>query len=116
MLVGRRAGGEGLGAGVVAPVGLHEHGVDLVEADGFDAVAGGFDEGPVPLQCLPKNDFFFFFFFPCQVGAAQLPLGALTYRKVNEWSSCDGRLVEGFLLGIFRERLVRGWPLDYPCN
>ena len=29
----------------VAPVGLHEHGVDLLEVDGFDMVAHGFDEG-----------------------------------------------------------------------
>jgi hypothetical protein len=28
----------------VAPVGLHEHGVDLLEIDGFDPVAHGFDE------------------------------------------------------------------------
>ena len=32
-------------AGVVTPVGLHEHGVDLFETGGFGAVAHGFDEG-----------------------------------------------------------------------
>ena len=31
--------------GVVAPVRLHEHGVDLLEIDGFDAISNGFDEG-----------------------------------------------------------------------
>ena len=36
--------GRGAGAGVVAPVGLHEHGVDLLEIDGIDAVAHSFDE------------------------------------------------------------------------
>ena len=29
---------------VVAPVGLHEHGVDLLQIDGFGVVAHGFDE------------------------------------------------------------------------
>lgn len=29
----------GFVTGVVSPVGLHEHGVDLLEIDGFDAVA-----------------------------------------------------------------------------
>lgn len=39
---------EGLGGlvlGVLAPVGLHEDGVDLLDADGFCLVANGFDEG-----------------------------------------------------------------------
>ena len=35
----------GLVAGVVTPVGLHEHGIDLFEIDGFGLVAHGFDEG-----------------------------------------------------------------------
>jgi hypothetical protein len=45
LLVGRRAGADGLGVGVVAPVGLHRHGVDLIRAGGFDAAAHGFDDG-----------------------------------------------------------------------
>ncbi|RYD62329.1 MAG: hypothetical protein EOP84_34700, partial [Verrucomicrobiaceae bacterium] len=39
---------EGLGGfvlGVLTPVGLHEDGVDLFDADGFGLVADGFDEG-----------------------------------------------------------------------
>jgi hypothetical protein len=36
----------GFVSGVVTPVGLHEHGVDLLETDGFGAVAHGFDERP----------------------------------------------------------------------
>jgi hypothetical protein len=43
-LVGEDDGLLGFVAGVVAPVGLHEHGIDLLETDGFDAVAHGFDE------------------------------------------------------------------------
>lgn len=38
-------GFDGLAVGIVTPVGLHEDGVDLAEADGFDLVANGFDEG-----------------------------------------------------------------------
>ena len=34
----------GFVAGVVPPVGLHEHGVDLFEIDGFAVIADGFDE------------------------------------------------------------------------
>ena len=43
-LVGEDDGLLGFVAGVVAPVGLHEHGIDLLETDGFGAVAHGFDE------------------------------------------------------------------------
>ncbi len=35
----------GFVAGVVPPVWLHEHGVDLFEPDGLGLVAHGFDEG-----------------------------------------------------------------------
>ena len=43
-LIGEDDGLPGFVAGVVTPVGLHEHGVDLLETDGFGAVAHGFDE------------------------------------------------------------------------
>jgi len=44
-LIGENDGLLGFVAGVVTPVGLHEHGVDLFEINGFGAVAHGFDEG-----------------------------------------------------------------------
>jgi hypothetical protein len=43
-LVGEDDGLLGFVAGVVMPVGLHEHGVDLLQIDDFGAVAHGFDE------------------------------------------------------------------------
>jgi hypothetical protein len=43
-LVGEDDGLLGFVAGVVTPVGLHEHGVDLFEINGFGAVAHGFEE------------------------------------------------------------------------
>ena len=43
-LVGEDDGLLGFVAGVVTPVGLHEHGVDLLQIDDFGAVAHGFDE------------------------------------------------------------------------
>ena len=44
-LIGENDGLLGFVTGVVTPVGLHEHGVDLFEVNGFGAVAHGFDEG-----------------------------------------------------------------------
>ena len=43
-LIGENDGLLGFVAGVVTPVGLHEHGVDLFEINGLGAVAHGFDE------------------------------------------------------------------------
>ena len=43
-LGGEDEGVLGFVAGVVTPVGLHEHGVDLLQIDDFGAVAHGFDE------------------------------------------------------------------------
>jgi hypothetical protein len=43
-LVGEDEGLLGFVAGVVTPAGLHEHGVDLFEINGFGAVAHGFEE------------------------------------------------------------------------
>jgi hypothetical protein len=42
-LIGEDDGLPGFVAGVVTPVGLHEHGVDLFEINCFGAVAHGFD-------------------------------------------------------------------------
>ena len=44
-LIGEDDGLRWFVTGVVTPVGLHEHGVDLFEIDGARAVAHGFDEG-----------------------------------------------------------------------
>jgi hypothetical protein len=44
-LVGDYDGLGGFVAGVMPPVGLHEHGIDLFEVDGFGVVSHGFDEG-----------------------------------------------------------------------
>jgi len=44
VLVGVNDGLDRFAAGVVAPVGLHEHGVDLLEVDGSGMVAHGLDE------------------------------------------------------------------------
>jgi len=44
-LIGENGGLLRFVTGVVTPVGLHEHGVDLFEINGFGAVTHGFDEG-----------------------------------------------------------------------
>ena len=44
-LIGENDGLLGFVTGVVTPVRLHEHGVDLFEVNGFGVVAHGFDEG-----------------------------------------------------------------------
>jgi len=44
LLIGGYDGLGGFVAGVVPPVGLHEHCIDLFEIDGFGAVTHGLDE------------------------------------------------------------------------
>jgi hypothetical protein len=60
-LAGLRKWLDGFAGGVVPPVGLHEHGVDLFDIYGFDPVAHGLNEGggaevPLTARRMPSEE------------------------------------------------------------